>query len=76
MEDIMKKCYVTFEKETCEGLISTKEEVKAFLKNEGCYDYEGVQQIRNREFHRWEEIVVFSYQTYEGTGFICYKVEK
>jgi hypothetical protein len=56
-----------------QGLIGTKEEVKDFLKKEGNYDYERVQQIRNKELHKWEKVVVFSYMTYEGTGFICYK---
>ena len=72
----MKKCKITFSGEICEGLIGKKEEVRAFLKKEGRYDYEGVQRIRSRELHQWEKVLVFSYQTYEGTGFICYKVEQ
>lgn len=72
---MMKECYIDFPHEVCKGLIGTKEEVKAFLKKQVNFDYEGAQRIRNRELHKWEKVLVFSYMTYEGTGFICYKIE-
>ena len=71
----MTKCYIDFYNSVCEGLIGTKDEVKAFLKAEGRYDYEGAQRIRNREQHKWERVIVFSYATHYGTGFVCYKAE-
>lgn len=72
----MKECYIDFPHEVCKGLIGTKEEVKTFFKKQGEFDYEGIQRIRNRELHKWEKTLVFSYMTYEGTGFICYKAEE
>lgn len=70
----MKKCNIVFPKELCEGYIGSREEVREFLKDkEGDYDYEGIQQVLNRELHEWESVYVYSYATYEGTGFVCYK---
>jgi hypothetical protein len=72
----MEKCYIDFHREVCEGLIGTKAEVKEFLKGyDSHYDYEGKQRIRNRENHSWEYVIVYSYATYKGTGFVCYKAE-
>lgn len=71
----MTKCYIDFANEVCEGTIGTKEEVKAFLKTEKQYSYEGRQRIRNRELHKWEYVIVYSVANYFfGTSFVCYKV--
>ena len=50
---------------------------KEFLKTLGKqYDYEGAQRIRNREEHKWERVIVFSFADYFfGTQFVCYKAE-
>ena len=73
----MTKCYIDFRNEVCEGAIGTKEEVKELLKTLGKhYDYEGVQRIRNREEHKWERVIVFSFaDCFFGTQFVCYKAE-
>lgn len=72
----MTKCYIDFANEVVEGAIGTKEEVKTFLKSlENHYDYEGKQRIRNRELHKWEDVIVYSFADYFfGTQFVCYKV--
>lgn len=73
----MKKCYIDFANEVCEGSIGTKEEVKHFLESlHGQYDYEGKQRIRNRDLHKWEDVIVYSCPDYFfGTSFVCYKAE-
>lgn len=74
----MTRCYIDFANEVCEGSFGTKEEVKAFLRSlNGKYDYEGRQRIRNREQHKWEYVIVYSFADYFfGTQFICYKAEQ
>lgn len=71
----MKKCYIDFKNEVCQGLIGTKEEVREILKQKGkCYDYEGCHTVWNTEQKVREKVLVFSYASYTGTDFICYKV--
>lgn len=72
----MKQCCIDFPKEVVKGVIGTKEEVKAFLKDlNGRYSYEGKQRIRNRETHKWEDVIVYSHEDYFfGTEFVCYKI--
>ena len=72
----MTKCNIDFGREIVEGSLGTKEEVKEFLRTlNKRYDYEGRQRIRNREQHKWEYVIVYSFADYFfGTGFVCYKV--
>lgn len=71
----MTKCYIDLRREVCEGLIGTKKEVKDFIREFGKhYEYIGRRRIRNRELHTWEYVIVFAYPTYQGTGFVCYKI--
>ena len=73
----MTKCYIDFPAEIVEGAIGTKEEVRNFLKDlKGQYDYEGKHRIRNRESHKWIDVIVYSCPDYFfGTAFVCYKAE-
>lgn len=74
----MKKCYIDFPNEVCEGYIGTKEDVENYVKrNKGQCSYEGKHRIRNRELHKWEEVIVYSDADYFfGTSFVCYKAEE
>ena len=55
----------------------TEEEVEAFLKDlNGQYSYEGKQRVRNRDLHKWEDVIVYSCADYFfGTQFVCHKAQ-
>lgn len=71
----MKKCFIDFSNEVVEGSIGTKEEVNDFLRSLNQeFTYEGKQRVRNREEHKWEDVIVYSVADYWfGTYFVCYK---
>ncbi len=74
----MKECYIEFPREVVKGSIGTKEEIENFvMRNKGECDYEGKHRIRNRELHKWEDVIVYSHNDYFfGTWFVCYKAEE